>query len=81
MPLLQTIDSQARCDGRFYLQQMQEQIHGAGILSCITMMSYKCLGCGKEVKQEYIKKKVRCPYCGYKILYKARSVVTKVRAV
>jgi len=29
---------------------------------------------------EYLKKKVRCPYCGSKILYKPKMVSTKVKA-
>ncbi len=45
------------------------------------MAEYKCFECGKEVKQDYVKKKIRCPYCGYKVLYKARSIATKVRAI
>lgn len=45
------------------------------------MSAYKCFNCEKKVKAEYVKKKVRCPYCGYKIIYKARSIVSKVKAV
>ncbi|MBI4447751.1 DNA-directed RNA polymerase subunit P [Candidatus Woesearchaeota archaeon] len=37
------------------------------------MASYKCFDCEKEVKSDYIRKKIRCPYCGSKILYKVRS--------
>ncbi len=44
------------------------------------MVSYKCFQCGKQVKQDYIKKKIRCPYCGYKILFKERTVTAKVKA-
>jgi len=45
------------------------------------MVSYKCINCGKKIKEEHIKKKVRCPYCGSKIVYKTRTKTTKVRAV
>jgi len=40
------------------------------------MTDYKCFNCKKHVKPDYIKKKIRCPYCGYKVLYKERSVST-----
>jgi len=45
------------------------------------MATYKCFECGKAVKQDYVKKKSRCPYCGYKVLYKPRIVSTKIRAI
>jgi len=45
------------------------------------MTTLKCLSCGKIIKQDYLKKKVRCPYCGYKILYKPRTINTKVPAI
>jgi len=45
------------------------------------MVAHKCFSCEKIVKQEYIKKKVRCPYCGSKVLYKPKVVSTKVEAV
>ena len=41
-------------------------------------MAYKCFFCGKEIKDEHIKKKVRCIYCGSKIITKERTVPTKV---
>lgn len=44
------------------------------------MVSYKCFTCGKEVKSDYLKKKIRCPYCGSKILYKIRSTHATVKA-
>jgi len=44
------------------------------------MVTHKCFDCGKVIKEEYIKKKVRCPYCGSKILYKPRVVSSKVKA-
>lgn len=41
---------------------------------------YKCFGCNKVVGQEYLQKRVRCPYCGSKIIFKARNTETTVRA-
>lgn len=41
-------------------------------------MTYKCMSCKKEVSMEDIKKRVRCPYCGYRILVKSRSPVKPV---
>jgi len=35
------------------------------------MKTYKCGNCGKTVELE--KSGVRCPFCGYKILFKERS--------
>ena len=43
-------------------------------------MYYVCFDCGKKVGDEYTKTKVRCPYCGGKILYKDRRTVNKVKA-
>lgn len=44
------------------------------------MVSYKCFNCNREVKSDYVKKKIRCPYCGSKVLFKVRSVPAKVKA-
>ncbi len=44
------------------------------------MVLHKCFECDKEIKEEYIKKKIRCPYCGSKILYKPRVISSKVKA-
>lgn len=44
------------------------------------MVEYKCFDCNKKVSIEYIRKKVRCPYCGSKMLFKPRLVSTKVKA-
>lgn len=44
------------------------------------MVEYKCFECGKKVDQSYVKKKVRCPYCGSKILFKARTSSTHLKA-
>jgi DNA-directed RNA polymerase subunit RPC12/RpoP len=44
------------------------------------MVGYRCFSCNKRVSAEYLKKKIRCPYCGSKMLFKPRSVSTKVKA-
>jgi len=44
------------------------------------MVEYKCFECNHKVGLEYLKKKIRCPYCGSKMLYKPRAVSTKVKA-
>ncbi len=45
------------------------------------MTSYMCLDCQKEIKFELVKKRVRCPYCGSKILYKPRITSSVIEAV
>ena len=45
------------------------------------MVKYTCFLCGKKINEELMGKKVRCPYCGSKILYKSRSTSTVVKAV
>lgn len=44
------------------------------------MADYKCFSCGKDVDASYLNKKVRCPYCGSKIIFKPRVRPTKVLA-
>jgi DNA-directed RNA polymerase subunit P len=44
------------------------------------MAEYKCFNCNKKVSQDYLRKKIRCPYCGSKMLFKPRSVASKVKA-
>jgi len=44
------------------------------------MTKYTCFSCGKKISKDMLGKRVRCPYCGSKILYKARSKITKVKA-
>lgn len=41
---------------------------------------YKCFSCNKTISEQYIKKKVRCPYCGSKVIFKARTRETTVKA-
>lgn len=45
-----------------------------------TMVEYKCFHCGKKVSEDYLRKKIRCPYCGSKMLYKPRTTKTIVKA-
>jgi len=61
------------------MQRLSVKINRQGIF-IITMVTHKCFQCEKIVKQDYTKKKIRCPYCGSKILYKPRVVSTKVKA-
>ena len=44
------------------------------------MVEYKCFDCGKKVSMDYLRKRVRCPYCGSKMLFKPRQTPTKVKA-
>ncbi|MBW2991091.1 DNA-directed RNA polymerase subunit P [Candidatus Woesearchaeota archaeon] len=44
------------------------------------MSEYKCFFCNKIISPDNIKRRVRCIYCGSKIIFKARSVNTKVKA-
>lgn len=45
------------------------------------MVKYTCFLCSKKISEDMMGKRVRCPYCGSKVLYKSRSKITKVRAV
>jgi len=45
------------------------------------MVQYKCFQCGKVIKEDYLKKKIRCPYCGSKILFKPRIISSTVKAI
>lgn len=44
------------------------------------MKQYKCFDCDAAIKKDYLKKKIRCPYCGSKILFKQRSIIAEVKA-
>jgi DNA-directed RNA polymerase subunit RPC12/RpoP len=44
------------------------------------MAEYKCFFCNKTIAGDTIRKRVRCLYCGGKVLFKPRTVVTKVKA-
>ena len=47
----------------------------------LKMASYKCFSCNKKVGDDYVRKRVRCPYCGSKILFKPRNTTTTVEAL
>jgi len=36
------------------------------------MIYYLCINCGRKVPHELVKRKVKCPYCGGKVLVKLR---------
>ncbi len=42
------------------------------------MVEYKCFGCGKLIDREQVRRKIRCPYCSSKVLFKVRPQVRKV---
>lgn len=44
------------------------------------MADYRCFDCNKQIGPDYLRKKVRCPYCGSKVLFKPRISVTTVKA-
>ncbi len=44
------------------------------------MVEYKCFDCGKSIDSANLRRMVRCPYCGGKMLFKQRQVPTKVKA-
>ena len=44
------------------------------------MSEYKCFSCNRIIPPEQIKKKVRCIYCGSKMIFKSSATVTKVKA-
>jgi len=37
------------------------------------MANYKCLECGKDIDEKYITKKIRCPYCGSRMIIKSQG--------
>lgn len=45
------------------------------------MVKYTCFSCSKKISEDMMGKRVRCPYCGSKILYKSRGTATKIKAV
>ena len=62
------------------MQEMQKHIHRKSIPGELKMAIYKCFDCRKEVSPDLLRKKVRCPYCGGKILFKPRMQLTKIKA-
>ena len=78
MSVLQQEKSQENFNGNMAMQGMWVKVHRKCIHD-VKMVTHKCFQCEKIVKQDYTKKKIRCPYCGSKILYKPRVVNTKVK--
>lgn len=33
---------------------------------------FKCLNCGKDIKMDQLNERIRCPFCGYRVVIKAR---------
>lgn len=56
------------------LQEAQESVKEA------MPVEYKCFSCNKIISDTYIRKKVRCPYCGSKIIFKGRVRENIVKA-
>ncbi len=44
------------------------------------MTDYICFNCGKKIPESSVRRRIRCPYCGSKIILKERVVPTKVKA-
>jgi DNA-directed RNA polymerase subunit RPC12/RpoP len=44
------------------------------------MGKYKCFDCGKELNEDSVMRRVRCPYCGGRMVFKERATTTKVKA-
>jgi len=44
------------------------------------MVEYKCFNCGRAIDSTQVKKRVRCLYCGSKILFKPKKISSKVKA-
>ena len=44
------------------------------------MVDYKCFHCDKSVSEDYLRTRIRCPYCGSKMLYKQPMLTTHVKA-
>jgi len=45
------------------------------------MVKYTCFFCAKKINENMMGRRVRCPYCGSKVLFKSRSTTTKVKAI
>jgi len=45
------------------------------------MVKYTCFICNRKIAQDTLGKRVRCIYCGSKILFKPRTATTKVKAI
>jgi DNA-directed RNA polymerase subunit P len=43
---------------------------------------YRCFGCGKDISEEQLKGRIRCPYCGNRVLMKKRpEIPRKLKAI
>lgn len=40
-------------------------------------MTYKCLKCEKDIEKDDLRRRIRCPFCGYRILKKKRAAGVK----
>lgn len=45
------------------------------------MAEYICFSCNRTLNETQMRKRIRCAYCGSKIIYKRRVVSTKVDAI
>ncbi|MBL7051212.1 DNA-directed RNA polymerase subunit P [Candidatus Woesearchaeota archaeon] len=44
------------------------------------MVEYKCFNCNKKIDRNLLRRRIRCPYCGSKLLFKSRSIPHKIKA-
>ncbi|MBI5391306.1 DNA-directed RNA polymerase subunit P [Candidatus Woesearchaeota archaeon] len=44
------------------------------------MVEYKCIDCNKAIPDTMLRKRVHCPYCGSRVLFKPRTGTTKLKA-
>lgn len=44
------------------------------------MVEYKCFTCNKIINDVNLRRRVRCQYCGSKMLFKPRTASTKLKA-
>jgi len=40
-------------------------------------MNYTCFTCGEQVSFDEVTQRIRCPYCGAKVLFKEKSEIVK----
>lgn len=45
------------------------------------MVNYQCMSCKKDISHEEVKRRVRCPHCGSKILFKPQTARITVEAI
>ena len=44
------------------------------------MSEYKCFNCGKPISSKKLEKRFTCPHCNYKIFFKPRKAIVKIKA-